>query len=566
MCTMSLKLCCCCCYSRKEDDDDDHDVVVASDDEDNDDDEQQLEDQDLEETSNSLRAVGRDCYLLAKETIGLCDETVEKSERVVEFGEEIKSTLTGFVDTEMDSSAIDTIKDLIDGDHAHEAKSMAGDVSELAKQCLSKSIQLIDRMQDGVENLPNVVQRIVKRRAKKVAPTDEERELGEINVEPDVEELEECVRAVTDLKLITALQAGKRAYSGISTKTVVCKTIFEAIKKFAHAVMSITDAFRNLDVKAVVSKIKDIWRCIRLSDLMINLAKAAGRVIGLILSVFEGASGKLSELWAALKKAKDCLVESVRPASEVKQLCMDANDRSIALQEKTDGASIKTRGIGGDEPRKFITTIKSLGMVQDIREAIDIAGNMDEMVIACSDKVGSMVEKVKETYDELPDIITDGIPEMMEAGSSNEDPIPPDVQKDIDDLERAEEIVADSNLISAVRATRDGFSGVSDKILISRDMMESFQGFAQNISKTIDSFLGVWNLELARDKIIDICRIITLGDLMKRFAAQIKRLLHAIIAFLATMVDRLENLIPDKLEDVFDAVSDFSDNFRIFKR
>ena len=60
-------------------------------------------------------------------------------------------------------------------------------------------------MQYGVENLPNVVQRNVKRQAKKVAPTEEERELGEINSEPDVEELEECVRAVTDLKVITAL-------------------------------------------------------------------------------------------------------------------------------------------------------------------------------------------------------------------------------------------------------------------------------------------------------------------------------------------------------------------------
>ena len=133
-----------------------------------------------------------------------------------------------------------------------------------------------------------------------------------------------------------------------------------------------------------------------------------------------------------------------------------------------------------------------------------------------------MVETVKETYDELPDIITDVISEMMEAGSSNKDSIPPDVQNNIDDLERAEEINADSNLISAARATRDGFSGVSDKIVISRDMMESFQGFSQNILKAMDSFLGVWNLELARDTIVDICRIVTLGDLMMRFAGEIK--------------------------------------------
>jgi gas vesicle protein len=523
--------------------------------------ESQIGDGDLEQTSSSLRAVGRDCHRLAKETMALCDETMDKSDQVVSFGEEIQSTLVE-LSSNMDASTIDTIRDLIDGDKVTAARSLAGEMDGLAKTCVTKSVEMITRMQDGVEGLPDLVKNFVKRRADKIGVTEEEQKLRDI--EPDIKELEACVNAVTNLKLVTAMEAGTRAYSGITSKSGVCKILFEAIRKFAEAFMTIADAFLNIDVGEILNKAKDVLRCIRLSSLMKQLAEEAGHLIQLIINVFQGASGKLSNLWAALSQAKDTMLASAAPGREVKKLCEAATDRGFLLEDKTRGFSTQTRGMG--DGSAGLAALKSMAtMGKDIREAIDLAHNLDGLVDKCSEKVGTMVSQVKSAYDDLPEIVTDGIPDMVEAGASEDDPAPPDVEGDVEELESARYAIDNADIMSAVRESVQGFSGVSDKVAISNDMLQTFKTFSESITSTIDAFLGAWNLETAKDKIIEICRLITLGELMKQFAVQIKRLLQAIILLLKSIVGRVKKLhVPDSITDTVNAISDLAGKFNIF--
>lgn len=74
-----------------------------------------------------------------------------------------------------------------------------------------------------------------------------------------------------------------------------------------------------------------------------------------------------------------------------------------------------------------------------------------------------------------------------------------------------------------------GFAGVSSKVGVCRDMLDSVDGFSGSCLKTIDAFINVWDLESATTKIQEMCRLVNLGELMQQFAQQIKRLIFAVI-------------------------------------
>jgi hypothetical protein len=61
----------------------------------------------------------------------------------------------------------------------------------------------------------------------------------------------------------------------------------------------------------------------------------------------------------------------------------------------------------------------------EIRLAIDLAMNMDDLIVACIKKVVIMIKKVTEGFANLPDMLRGGIPEN--AGKSDDDPQPMDV-------------------------------------------------------------------------------------------------------------------------------------------
>jgi hypothetical protein len=84
------------------------------------------------------------------------------------------------------------------------------------------------------------------------------------------------------------------------------------------------------------------------------------------------------------------------------------------------------------------------------------------------------------------------------------------------------------------------------------------EDFASNCSGTIESFMGVWDLESAMDKIKEMCRLVNMGELMKQFASQIKQLLLAIIALMKSAKEKLSSL---DIKDLgLDSVSAMTEN------
>jgi hypothetical protein len=164
--------------------------------------------------------------------------------------------------------------------------------------------------------------------------------------------------------------------------------------------------------------------------------------------------------------------------------------------------------------------IKTLSAIQDlmdgdeIRLAIDLAMNMDDLIVACVKKVVIMIKTVTERFANLPDMLREGIPKN--AGKSDDDPQPMDIEADVKEPYRCRGAINDANNRGVMQASSDAFLGVKQKIGICRDMIASLQGFAKNCNSTIDSFMGIWDLPTAMDHLLEMCRLIKLGELMKQ--------------------------------------------------
>jgi hypothetical protein len=182
----------------------------------------------------------------------------------------------------------------------------------------------------------------------------------------------------------------------------------------------------------------------------------------------------------------------------------------------------------------------------EIRLAIDLAMNMDNLIVACVKKVDIMIKKVTEGFANLPDVLREGIPEN--AGKSDDDPQPMDVEADVEELDRCRGAINDANDRGVVQAGSDAFSGVERKIGVCRDMIASSRGFAENCNSTIDSFMGVWDLPTAMDHLLEMCCLVKLGELMKQFAEQIMKLVRANIAVLKAALEKIRTLTSFRMQ------------------
>lgn len=104
------------------------------------------------------------------------------------------------------------------------------------------------------------------------------------------------------------------------------------------------------------------------------------------------------------------MLDSLSYVQEAKAICIDANTKSLALIERSKSVKVKLEYVG-DLNAKSITAIHDL--IKDgggeIKEAIELAKNVDDLVEDCSGKVVNMITRVKEGFRNIPVILTEGI-------------------------------------------------------------------------------------------------------------------------------------------------------------
>jgi len=523
--------------------------------------EENLEGVDLGPAVQKLQAVGSKCQVTARETVEICDSANEKRQQMIDFATEIQSTLSSLQDQEQDASILETIKELTDGDKVKAAMELAQGLDVAALSCVDKSIEMIDTMEDGMDSLPEMMQKAIEKAAESSEQDDDEEEDEDLlkTLDRDIEDVKTCIVSIQKLNLVTGLKVGLQAFTNLADKAKRSRSMFDSIRGFACDVEEITQAFTNMDVMSVASKSKDLLRCIHMTDVMRQLAEGAGKLIKVIIDLFKATADRISALWAALAFAKDCMSDCVIHVTEARSLCVDARDKSTSLIDKSRSVKDQLETVG-EVNMKSIGAVRELSEGGEIREAIELARNMDGFVLECTAKVVSMVDRVTEGFRNIPEILTEGI-DISTAGKDAEDPAPPDVQEDITELETSRRAIEEADVVSAAKAGVKGFSGVSGKAVICKDMLQLVEGFAGKCESTIGSFMSVWDLESATTKITEMCRIVNLGEIMKQFAEQIKRLIAAMIALMTSAIEKFSKLdLGEVAGDVGEAVKGAVEN------
>lgn len=490
---------------------------------------------------------GQECAVFARETMEICDATSTKRQQMMDFGAEIQTTLQKFAVGEnqtADASLLETIKALTAGDKVKAAMEIAQGLDVAALQCVEKSKQMITVMEEGMDSLPPRIQTLIENHADN--SNDEEDEGGVKalveGLDRDMADVNTCVESIGRMNLSTAFTVGFQAFAQLTGKAQRSRSLFDAVRGFAVDIQEIVAAFESMNPVEVASKSKDMMRCLRLSEAMQLIAGGAGKLIQSILPLFQAIADRISDLWAALAFAKDCLAECVTHVNTAKQLCIDTQTKSQSLVEKSRAVQTQLKSVGQINQEAIVAVRDITRPEGEMQQAIALAQTMDDLIIECSSKVTSMVDRVKEGFKNLPDILTADIAVSSAGNGRDTTPDLPNVEADIAELEASRVALegggdADRgvamDVVSAGQAAMRSFEGVSDKTLVCQNLLDLVQEFAGNCSSTIESFLSSsWNLEAAVTKITEMCQLVNLGELIQKFADQIQRLVLAILALM----------------------------------
>lgn len=490
---------------------------------------------------DQIKEAGLSSNKLAKETTELCRSTQTKSQDMMEFCGELKETLTASTEGGVSADAFETIQELLSGDKVQTAMGLAKEMNEDAKKCVDKSVEMVTIMEDTMDKLPAPLQQAIDKaiQAKGGAPSVEDPSSQLTTLDRDIADVQECLKAIQELNLFTAVKVGVQALEQFSLKAKVSRDMFDSISGYSQNVAEITEAFSNLDVVTIVHKVKDIWKCLKLSGLMKTLAEGLGKLINLVIDLFEATSSKVAGLWKALAFAKDCMKDCVDHAKQARALCENAASKSSTLMERSIFIKDQLEDMG-ELNAGSISAFRKLSDGEEINTAIAIATEMDDIVLQCTNTAVAMVDRVREGFANLPPMVTEGIPES--AGTSESDPEAADVEQNIVDLEASKDAIENANLLAAVHAGTRGFSNVSDNVVVAKELLALVQSFAETCMQTVESFMGVWDVQSAIEKIQEMCRIVNLGEMMKQFASQIKRLLLAVIALMKASIHKFKNM------------------------
>jgi hypothetical protein len=514
-----------------------------------------------------VRSLVRNCQEVAtisRETVAICDDTADRRDQMIAFGSEISETLRNF----KDAGTLTTIKELTAGAKVAAAMDLAKGLQEIATACVDKSVRMTTLMETAMDAVPD----FVKDALQKFADDDDDDDDDEPapiaatargleasatatarGLDQDVDDVTECVEAIQNLNLTTAFTVGTRAFTQLSTSSQTARGMFDKIRAFAKDIKEVADAVQDMNPQAIVKESKDVLRCIFLSEEMRVLSVAAGKLMAVVIKLFSAIADRISVLWSALAYAKDCIADCLQYIGEARDLCHNAKDRGQELVQLCGNVCTKLDDVG-DFNQGSINAVRSLTQDGEINKAIDIAMSMDDLVMACTGKVVTMVDRVNEGFANLPPIITDGVVVARAGTGLEKEPEPADVEADIKVVEDSVRDMEGANIISAGKVGVRGFRNVSEKTDVCKLMLEQVVAFTGNCDNVIATFMNVWDLQSAGAKIAEMCNLVNLGKMIKQFAEQIKRLLMAIVTFLKTAFDKFTKRLTDAMDDVGDAL------------
>ena len=257
--------------------------------------------------TEGLFTAGNEVTLLAEEMMQLSVTTQARGQNVVGFAQEIKAAFSG-LDSQINASTFKTIMEVLDGDKMQDTIALAGEMDDLALECVDKSTKMTETMARGTASLPDSLKD--EERASDRDGDEGDQELADLD--GDIAELEECTENLQNMNIFSAATKGTRAFEGLVNKGGVVQTTFERIKELctvvARAAQNVASETCCAQIQAGIDSIKAMLQSVRLSNLIKKLAEAAKRLISAIKNLIQVAWEKFqgfSEEFQAAKKIKN---------------------------------------------------------------------------------------------------------------------------------------------------------------------------------------------------------------------------------------------------------------------
>ena len=248
-----------------------------------------------------IKDAGSNCHTAARETSAICAQTTSKASTLVGLGLEMKAALDGLADGKIDAQDMTAIATLVGSDKVGTALSLATEMDDLALSCARQSVAMIDTIDAGIETLPDLFEKNLNRRMENAREKGSKEGDPDIpNLDADVRSLEDIARNVQNANAISAVDSFQRAFDGITTQSRRCEELFGVIKSFADDVSGVSSSIENFKLGKMVGHvrelIRDIWRCLRLSDLIRAFAEASEKLINVMVKLIQAILAKIRSL------------------------------------------------------------------------------------------------------------------------------------------------------------------------------------------------------------------------------------------------------------------------------
>lgn len=257
---------------------------------------------------DGLLEAANDSQRLAQETGEICNGIKDRGQNLLDVCSDIQGKLSRF-GKKIDATTYKHIMELLESQSKmKETIEAAGEMDDMALECLGKSNEMTKAMEKGIESLPTPVKdEIMSEGNDEEENKDRDTELL-ADVNEDIKDLEDCTESIQNMNLFSAARSGSSAFEGLASKGELCQTIFDKVKELAGSVLDITGAFVGqtccAQVQAVFTQGRDILSCLRMSTLMSKLAEAGDRLVKAIMNLLKIAEEKIMGFMEEFQAAK----------------------------------------------------------------------------------------------------------------------------------------------------------------------------------------------------------------------------------------------------------------------
>lgn len=260
---------------------------------------------------SGLLSSGEETSRLAEELVDLCNKTQERDRSLMAYTERSRGGMESLTPKALLKPEIFLkILDLVDDTKLGQTIDTVREMKKSSVECLDKSVELSKSIQKSINCLPKemVEEQDKLHRAVGDSSEEEEEEGNMIDLEHEIADLNKCTDGIRELNIFNVAHNGSRAFLGLLKECRLLDDLFDRIKELSAKIAAIVQAFMMdsccAQLVAGVSSLKDLKRCLKLSNIITKFSDSCQRLVEAILDLFEAVKGTFAKFVPQFQAAK----------------------------------------------------------------------------------------------------------------------------------------------------------------------------------------------------------------------------------------------------------------------